>query len=72
MRSERRHCAGLTRAAEDVLAFRGEADEAFRWIERAYRQRDPGLYMIKVDPLLKNIEAEPRYNAFLRKMNLPE
>lgn len=56
----------------DVFAFRGEADEAFRWIERAYRQRDPGLYLIKVDPLLKKIEADPRYKTFLRKMNLPD
>ena len=31
-----------------------------------------GLYFIKVDPLLKNLEADPRYKAFLRKMNLPE
>jgi adenylate cyclase len=56
----------------DVFAFRGEADEAFHWIDRANRQRDDGLYLIKVDPLLKNIEADPRYKAFLRKMNLPE
>jgi TolB-like protein/Tfp pilus assembly protein PilF len=56
----------------DVLAFRGEADEAFRWIDRAYGQHDAGLYLIKVDPLLRKIEADPRYKAFLRKMNLPE
>ena len=56
----------------DVLAFRGETDEAFRWIERAYRQRDTFLYFIKVDPLLKNLETDSRYKAFLRKMNLPE
>jgi len=55
-----------------VLAFRGEADEAFRWIEQAYRQRDASLYYIKVDWPLKHIEADPRYKAFLRKMNLPE
>jgi tetratricopeptide (TPR) repeat protein len=55
-----------------VFAFRGEADEAFRWIERAHRQRDAFLYYIKVEWLLKSIEADPRYNAFLRKMNLPE
>jgi TolB-like protein/Tfp pilus assembly protein PilF len=55
-----------------VFAFRGEADEAFRWIERAHRQRDGSLYYIKVEGLLKSIEADPRYNAFLRKMNLPE
>jgi adenylate cyclase len=57
--------------SHDVLAFRGEADEAFRWIDRAYGQRDAGLYLIKIDPLLRKIEADPRYKAFLRKMNLP-
>ena len=55
-----------------VFASRGEVDEAFQWVDRAYRQRDAGLYLIKLDPLLKNIEADPRYKAFLRKMNLPE
>jgi adenylate cyclase len=56
----------------DVFASRGELDDAFRWIDRAYRQRDAGIYFIKVDPLLKNLETDPRYKAFLRKMNLPE
>jgi TolB-like protein len=41
-------------------------------VERAYQQRDIDLYFIKGDPLLKNLEGEPRYKAFLRKMNLPE
>ena len=56
----------------EVLAFRREAEQAFHWIDQAYRQRDAGLYLIKVDWLLKNIESDPRYKAFLRKMNLPE
>jgi tetratricopeptide (TPR) repeat protein len=56
----------------DVFASRGELDDAFRWIDRAYSQRDAGIYFIKVDPLLKNLETDPRYKAFLRKMNLPE
>jgi len=56
----------------EVLAFRGEADEAFSWIDRAHGQRDAGLSLIKGDWLLKNIEADPRYKAFLRRMNLPE
>jgi len=55
-----------------VYAFRGEKDQAFEWLDRAYNYRDEDLYMIKSDPLLKNIEDDPRYKAFLRKMNLPE
>jgi hypothetical protein len=43
-----------------------------KWLERAYAQKDPGLYAIKGEPLLANLEGDPRYKAFLRKMNLPE
>jgi TolB-like protein len=55
-----------------VYAFRGEIDEAFRWLDRAYIQKDPYLYSIKGNPMLKKLEADPRYKAFLMKMNLPE
>jgi hypothetical protein len=36
----------------EVYAFRGEADAAFTWLERAYEQRDSGLSDVKGDPLL--------------------
>jgi TolB-like protein/tetratricopeptide (TPR) repeat protein len=55
-----------------VYAFRGEADHASQWLGRAYAQHDEELYLIKGDPQLRNIEGDPRYKAFLRKMNLPE
>jgi adenylate cyclase len=55
-----------------VHAYRHELGQAFDWLDRAYRQKDVELYWIKGDPLLKTLEAEPRYKAFLRKMNLPE
>jgi tetratricopeptide (TPR) repeat protein len=54
-----------------VYAFRGEADEAFKWLERAHAQRDPGLAEMKGDLLLKSLESDPRYSAFLKKMRLP-
>ena len=56
----------------EVYAFRGQLDEAMRWLERAYAQKDPGLYLIKPDLPLKSLAADPRFKAFLRKMNLPE
>jgi hypothetical protein len=56
----------------DVYAFRGEKDRAFEWLDRAYEARDPNLYLINGDPFLKNLVGDPRYRAFLRKMNLPE
>jgi TolB-like protein/Tfp pilus assembly protein PilF len=59
-------------AIAEVHAYRGEIDQAFTWLERAYRQKDAALYRIKGDPLLKNLEPDARYRKFLRKMNLPE
>jgi TolB-like protein/Flp pilus assembly protein TadD len=55
----------------EVHAFRGERDEAFAWLERAYAQRDGGFIAMKGDPLLRSLEGDPRYAAFLKKMRLP-
>ena len=52
----------------EEAAFRNE----FRgWLERAYKQRDGGLASMKGDPLLRNLESDPRWKAFLQKMKLP-
>jgi tetratricopeptide (TPR) repeat protein len=56
----------------EIYGWRGERDKAFEWLERAYRQRDGGLADIKTDPPLDGLRGDPRYKAFLRKMNLPE
>ena len=55
----------------EVYAFRSEIDQAFQWLERAYSQRESDVTYIKGDPLLKNIENDPRYSSFLVKMRLP-
>jgi TolB-like protein/Tfp pilus assembly protein PilF len=55
-----------------IYAFRGESDEAFKWLDRAYAQKDPFLYRIKFTTELDSLHGDPRYKALLRKMNLPE
>jgi TolB-like protein len=55
-----------------IYAFRGESDEAFKWLDRAYEQKDSLLYRIKFATELDNLHGDPRYKAFLKKMNLPE
>jgi TolB-like protein/Flp pilus assembly protein TadD len=55
----------------EVYAWRGETDRAIEWLERARAQRDGGLILLKVDPLLRNLRGDPRYKALLKKMNLP-
>jgi TolB-like protein/DNA-binding winged helix-turn-helix (wHTH) protein len=54
-----------------VYAFRNRADKAFEWLDRAYAQHDPNVYVTKVFPLLKNLHNDPRFAAFLKKLNLP-
>jgi TolB-like protein len=53
-----------------VYASQGNLDQAFIWLERAYRQRESGLLYVKVDPLLKNVQTDPRFAALLKKMRL--
>jgi tetratricopeptide (TPR) repeat protein len=55
-----------------VYAFRGQSDEAFRWLDLAYAQKDIALNHIKGEIPFKNVVGDPRYKAFLKKMNLPE
>ncbi len=55
----------------EIYAYRDEADKAFEWLERAYRQRDGGLPSIKGNPLLRSIEKDHRYAAFMKQMRLP-
>ena len=55
-----------------VYAFRGESDEAFKWLDRAYAQKDAFLYRIKVSTEFDRLHNDARYKPFLKKMNLPE
>ena len=56
----------------EAYASRGESDEALKWLDRAYLQRDGGMMNIASDLGLRHLLGDPRYKAFLKKMNLPE
>jgi TolB-like protein/Flp pilus assembly protein TadD len=54
-----------------ILAYRGELDQAFEWLEKDYEQRDPDLPMfVQGDPELVQLRRDPRYMALLRRLNL--
>jgi serine/threonine-protein kinase len=63
--------AGAYQIAE-ACSWRGEKDQAFQWLERAYVQRDGGTTLVKYDPFLESLRTDPRYAAFLKKMGLPQ
>ena len=54
-----------------VYGYRGEADPAFQWLERALSERDATLTSIKADALFGKIKADPRYATLLQKTGLP-
>ncbi|HEY5774519.1 MAG TPA: tetratricopeptide repeat protein, partial [Xanthomonadales bacterium] len=53
----------------EVYAQWGDADNAMSWIERGYNIRDPGMQFINVDSFFDPIRDDPRFQAFLQKMN---
>jgi TolB-like protein len=55
-----------------VHAYRGEIDEAFRWLDRAYRGHVYGMLDLKTDPLLRNLHGDPRFQALLSRMRLTD
>jgi adenylate cyclase len=55
----------------EVHAYRGEADAAFAWLDRAYQQDKGSLELLKIDPLLQKLRGDPRFVPLLRKAGLP-
>jgi TolB-like protein/Tfp pilus assembly protein PilF len=51
-----------------VYAYRGEADKAVEWLDKAVEYGDGGLGEIVTDSLFDNINDDPRWLAFLRKI----
>lgn len=56
----------------EVHAWRGDKDQAFQWLERAYAQHDGGLSDLKFDPLLAGLRGDKRFAARVSKMGLGE
>jgi tetratricopeptide (TPR) repeat protein len=48
----------------------GETDLAMEWLEKAYEQRDPQLFRIKVVPSVDPLRSDPRFIALLKKIGL--
>jgi adenylate cyclase len=56
----------------EAYAYRNEKDKAFEWLERAHRQRDAGLAILRSDMLLTNLHSDPRWDALLRSLGLAD
>ncbi len=54
----------------EIYAIRNDKDKAFQYLEKSYIAKESRLTYLKGDPLLKNLESDQRYAAFLKKMRL--
>jgi TolB-like protein/DNA-binding winged helix-turn-helix (wHTH) protein/Tfp pilus assembly protein PilF len=55
----------------EVYAYRQETEKAFKWLDRAFQQRDPGVPEFRSNPLVKGLRGDPRYVELLKKMRFP-
>jgi serine/threonine protein kinase/Tfp pilus assembly protein PilF len=49
----------------------GEVDQCLEWLEKAVDDRNGMIIHVHVDPLYEPLRSHPRFQALLRKMNLP-
>jgi tetratricopeptide (TPR) repeat protein len=55
-----------------IYAQWGNLTKALEWLETALRLRDPGLALVKTDPLLDPLRKEPRIQAIERELKFPD
>ncbi len=55
----------------EVHAWRGERDKAFEWLEIALDHHDTGMLSLLIDPLMRGLRHDARYNDLVAKIDLP-
>jgi TolB-like protein/Flp pilus assembly protein TadD len=55
-----------------LYAHLGERYEAFRWLEKAYHERNGELAELKVAPEWDNLRSDPRFQDLVRRIGLPQ
>jgi tetratricopeptide (TPR) repeat protein len=49
----------------------GKKQEAFQWLEAAYKAHDVGLIYLKIDPCLDPLRSDPRFDDLVHRVGLP-
>ena len=53
-----------------VYAGLGEKQDAFKWLEEAYKAHDVGLLYLKIDPCLDPLRSDARFDDLVRRVGL--
>ena len=71
-RLEQKYASSYPGNMVDVRAYRGELDAAFKWLDEAYERQRQVISVMTVNPLLRNLHSDPRFDAMLVKVKLDE
>jgi serine/threonine protein kinase/Flp pilus assembly protein TadD len=55
-----------------IYAYRGDVEEAFRWLRIAVDTRSPGVGFLRASPWLASIRSDPRYDALVEELGLTD
>ena len=55
-----------------MFADRRQDSQAFQWLERAFRQKEPAVEYLKSVPDFNALKSDPRYKALIGRLQLPE
>jgi tetratricopeptide (TPR) repeat protein len=53
-----------------VYGFKGDKDQAFAWLERAYTEKEDGVDTLN-EPIWDPLRSDPRFQDLLRRVGLP-
>jgi len=63
---------GVPSHIASLYAFRGDNDNAFKWLEIAFKNHEIGLNQSINFRTLRNLWSDPRWDVFLSKLKLPK
>ena len=71
MAMDRRQSAPDSYRLAELSALSGDTLGTVEWLERAYRERNPALIFLRVDPPLMPFHARPRVARIIAAMKYP-
>jgi TolB-like protein len=63
---------GFAYQIAEAYSWRGDKEQALRWLERAHELNDAGLFRMRYDPMLAAVRDEPRFKAVAKKVGIPK
>ena len=71
LQADTAHRYYVAEAIAEIYGALGDREHAFEWLDRAFTDRNWPLYLCRVDPLLLPLRGDPRWDAFVRRMEFP-